>query len=449
MCEKGSNNWIPVQTYEFRVAVINDVELGIPSKPSKAQKTEVPMYPADTLDQPKTEVTELPARDHSCTILNLKEDDEVSFHVQPLNVVHPSESSRPTDVVIIEDHMGTHSSSFIINLQIEVGNDFYSYFSLLLLLLIDFIGGDIQNFDGSGGESIFGKTFADENFNNKHNKSGLLSMVNFGPNTNGSQFFISSIALPYFDDTYVVLGEVISGMDVINAIMNYDIVIKVGQDFQLHISYKNYARKAQAQSLIDNTEKLVNDDRVNVKKDNDDNNIKYYVVESCETEKWTKVGSSISDRTYDIRVTENGNGISESLVVDASIKAKWPFKPRIASSTSKCARHTIPNLVDGKEYEFHVAAVNKASPREYAKTDELIQKRSPDVVSHAVDYSSALQVIFAKDSDDIKPDGNIQVIVKDGVAELLVPKMNGPLDVTDVKPDSCVLTWKVPKKKWW
>ncbi|CAF1071483.1 unnamed protein product [Rotaria sordida] len=120
MCEKGSNNWIPVQTYEFCVAVINDVELGIPSKPTKAQKAEVLMYPADTLDQPKTEVTELPARDHSCTILNLKEDDEISFHVQPLNVVHPSESSRPTDVVIIEDHMGTHSSSFIINLQIEV-----------------------------------------------------------------------------------------------------------------------------------------------------------------------------------------------------------------------------------------------------------------------------------------------------------------------------------------
>ncbi|CAF1312423.1 unnamed protein product [Rotaria sp. Silwood1] len=67
-----------------------------------------------------TEVTELPARDHSYTILNLKEDDEVSFHVQPLNVVHPSELSRPTDVVIIEDHMGTHSSSFIIDLQIEV-----------------------------------------------------------------------------------------------------------------------------------------------------------------------------------------------------------------------------------------------------------------------------------------------------------------------------------------
>ncbi|CAF4265759.1 unnamed protein product [Rotaria sp. Silwood2] len=85
------------------------------------------------------------------------------------------------------------------------GNGFYSYFSLLLLLLllIDLIGGDIQNFDGSGGASIYGKTFADENFNNKHNKSGLLSMVNFGPNTNASQFFISSIALPYFDDKYV------------------------------------------------------------------------------------------------------------------------------------------------------------------------------------------------------------------------------------------------------
>ncbi|CAF2866138.1 unnamed protein product [Rotaria sp. Silwood2] len=63
--------------------------------------------------------------------------------------------------------------------------------------------GDITNFDGSSGECIYGITFADENFNNKHSKPGTLSMINFGPNTNNSQFFITYIGLPFFDDTYV------------------------------------------------------------------------------------------------------------------------------------------------------------------------------------------------------------------------------------------------------
>ncbi|CAF5216863.1 unnamed protein product, partial [Rotaria magnacalcarata] len=53
------------------------------------------------------------------------------------------------------------------------GNDFINIFSLLLLLLFNLIGGDIANFDGSGGECIYGKTFADENFNNKHSKPGI------------------------------------------------------------------------------------------------------------------------------------------------------------------------------------------------------------------------------------------------------------------------------------
>ncbi|CAF2224809.1 unnamed protein product, partial [Rotaria magnacalcarata] len=100
------------------------------------------------------------------------------------------------------------------------GNDFINIFSLLLLLLFNLIGGNITNFDGSGGERNYGKTLADENFNNKHSKPGTLSMTNFGSNTNNSQFFITYIELPFFDDTYIVLGEISSGMDVMHAIMN-------------------------------------------------------------------------------------------------------------------------------------------------------------------------------------------------------------------------------------
>ncbi|OQE31507.1 hypothetical protein PENSTE_c001G03992 [Penicillium steckii] len=154
--------------------------------------------------------------------------------------IPPSESSNPVvffDIALAGEPLGRVKMELFANVTPKTAENFRQFCTgesknpkgqpqgykgcKFHRVIKDFMiqGGDFINGDGTGSCTIYGTPkFADENFSLKHDRPGLLSMANSGPNTNGCQFFITTVPTPFLNNKHVVFGQVIDGMDVVRMV---------------------------------------------------------------------------------------------------------------------------------------------------------------------------------------------------------------------------------------
>lgn len=206
--------------YNKNNIVVNDIETTIPKKIKKSNG-----------------VTKLPILDPETSNLLSPEGSPKLDSLKPVSTKSETENVPPSNLVYLTlaiEHQFKEPTlgKVIIKLYGNTPKTSQNFLSLchhkkyqdtkIHRVIKNFMiqTGDFTNQDGTGGHSIYGEKFPDENFYNKHNKPGLVSMANAGPNTNGSQFFITTAETPHLDGKHVVFGEVVSGMEYVYDVEN-------------------------------------------------------------------------------------------------------------------------------------------------------------------------------------------------------------------------------------
>ncbi|KAL4133386.1 hypothetical protein PRIC2_003704 [Phytophthora ramorum] len=220
-------------------------------------------------------------------------------------------------------------------------------------------GGDLSNHDGTGGESIYGGKFEDESFRYRHAKAGLLSMANAGKNTNGSQFFITTVPTPHLDGKHVVFGEVVRGIDVMKKMESVETVAKDKPAAMQSVVIEDCGELVESDSDSEGKEKKKKRKKQEKKKKKMAKKEKKRAKKEAKREKRRREDSEDDGR----KKRKHGNrGRSESREREETVKYHDEQKglgegPRVLHAVIFVAEVTIAILAEGEVHRVSVASV--------------------------------------------------------------------------------------------